>query len=503
MSYNPPTQQVVDNDTKNTPSNEAIFEALKGKANTNLQNLSISGSNGNVLTLVSGVPAWAAIPSTLPSQTGNLDKVLVTDGTNASWQFAGLGAGSFGTNNVIVGRSKPSSITTANNSILIGSGSGNALSTSSDIVAIGTNSLAAITTGGTGNVAIGSLSGQNLTANQNTSVGYAAMQGTAGSSTTGGSTAVGWGALRHVTTGIWNTMVGFSAGAADSSNRITTGQRNSGYGAYALGGNITGQYNIGIGYAAHAASLSGNFNIVIGNNSCNSIGAGKIGFGSGAGNILIGDEGQPNATNTSYGIGLGYRVQFGANEFAVGSSTAQINTMLLGRGGADQTAANAVKIMTQRAAGTNVDLSVGTLTLAGSQSTGNAAGGDVIIATAPAGTSGSSLNAHVERMRVTAAGNVKVVTGDLSIDTAGKGLQIKEGSNAKMGTAVLVAGTVTVSTTAVTSSSRIFLTTQSLGTVTAPMAIAVTARVAGTSFTITSSDNTDTSTIAWMLVEPA
>lgn len=390
----------------------ALIQDALPAANYSLTNLSFSGSNGQFLTLSGGVPAWASVfPA---SVAGDVDKVLAVDAAGArSWQYAGLGAGSLGTNNVIVGRSKPSSITTANNSILIGSGSGNALSTSTDIVAIGTNSLAAITTGGTGNVAVGSLSGQNLTADLNTSVGYAAMQGTAGSSTTAGSTAVGWGALRYVTTGIWNTMVGFSAGAIDASNRITTGQRNSGYGAYALGGNITGQYNIGIGFGAHSATLSGNFNIVIGNNSCNP-GAGKIGFGSGAGNILIGDEGQPNATNTSYGIGLGYRVQFGANEFAVGSSTAQINTMLLGRGGADQTAANAVKIQTMRAAGTNIDLSVGALTLAGSQSTGNAAGGDVIIATASAGASGSTLNAHVERIRAKAA--TEVVVNDTGVD---------------------------------------------------------------------------------------
>ena len=70
------------------------------------------------------------------------------------------------------------------------------------------------------------------------------------------------------------------------------------------------------------------------------------------------------------------------------------------------------------------------------------------------------------------------------------------------GTATLVAGTVTVSTAAVTTTTRIFLTTQSLGTVTVPKSIAVTSRVNGTSFTITSEDNTDTSVIAWMFIQP-
>ncbi len=92
---------------------------------------------------------------------------------------------------------------------------------------------------------------------------------------------------------------------------------------------------------------------------------------------------------------------------------------------------------------------------------------------------------------------------DFAINIAGKGLRVKEGSNAKMGTATLVAGAATVATTAVTASSRIFLTAQSLGTVTAPKALAVTARTAATSFVITSADATDTSVIAWHIIEPA
>jgi hypothetical protein len=97
--------------------------------------------------------------------------------------------------------------------------------------------------------------------------------------------------------------------------------------------------------------------------------------------------------------------------------------------------------------------------------------------------------------------NVSVVAGNLAVSTAGKGLQIKEGSNAKMGTATLVAGTVTVNTTAVTANSRIFLTHQNnSGTV---GFVTVSARTAATSFTILSSNAADTSSIAWMLVEPA
>lgn len=83
-----------------------------------------------------------------------------------------------------------------------------------------------------------------------------------------------------------------------------------------------------------------------------------------------------------------------------------------------------------------------------------------------------------------------------------EGISINEGTNKTMGVATLVGGTVTVNTTKVTANSRIFLTVQSLGTITVPKAVAVTARSAGTSFTITSADATDTSVVAWLLVEP-
>lgn len=97
--------------------------------------------------------------------------------------------------------------------------------------------------------------------------------------------------------------------------------------------------------------------------------------------------------------------------------------------------------------------------------------------------------------------NVEISLGDLSIETAGKGLLVKEGSNAKMGVATLVAGTVTVNTTAVAANSRIFLTHQNnSGTV---GFVTVSARTAATSFTILSSNAADTSDIAWIIIDPA
>lgn len=87
------------------------------------------------------------------------------------------------------------------------------------------------------------------------------------------------------------------------------------------------------------------------------------------------------------------------------------------------------------------------------------------------------------------------------IQQAGSGLRVKEGSNAKQGTATLVGGTVTVSNTSVTANSRIFLTSQSDGGT--PGFVRVSARSAGTNFTITSSSGTDTSVIAYEIFEPS
>lgn len=91
--------------------------------------------------------------------------------------------------------------------------------------------------------------------------------------------------------------------------------------------------------------------------------------------------------------------------------------------------------------------------------------------------------------------------GSLSIDAVGSGILVKEGTNATMGVATLSGGTITVNTTKVTATSRIFLTSQVDGGT--PGFLRVSTRSAGTSFTITSSSGTDTSDVAWIIIEPS
>lgn len=99
---------------------------------------------------------------------------------------------------------------------------------------------------------------------------------------------------------------------------------------------------------------------------------------------------------------------------------------------------------------------------------------------------------------VASAGDVTISRGNLLVNTVSKGLQVKEGSNAKMGNSTLVAGTVTVANTSITASSRIFLSRATTGGTVGHLSYT---KINATSFTINSSSVLDTSTIDWFIVE--
>lgn len=92
-------------------------------------------------------------------------------------------------------------------------------------------------------------------------------------------------------------------------------------------------------------------------------------------------------------------------------------------------------------------------------------------------------------------------TADMIINTAGKTLKIKQGSNACAGTNVaLSGGTATVSTTAVATGDIILLNcTTASGT----QGIVRTSISNGASFAITSSSGTDASTYSWVILKAA
>lgn len=103
---------------------------------------------------------------------------------------------------------------------------------------------------------------------------------------------------------------------------------------------------------------------------------------------------------------------------------------------------------------------------------------------------------------INAGGGINAALGNIDVQTAGNGYRTKEGANAKQGTFTLSgAATTVVANTSVTASSRIFMQTATLGTVTAASTLAYTVS-AGTSFTVTPSQSTDTSTINFEIFEP-
>lgn len=96
-------------------------------------------------------------------------------------------------------------------------------------------------------------------------------------------------------------------------------------------------------------------------------------------------------------------------------------------------------------------------------------------------------------------GNLTLTLGSVTLSAAGAKLNIATGSNASVGTGTLSGGTATISTTAVTSSSLIFLQ-DTAGTITNVGTLTVSSKIAGTSFTVTSTLALDTSTFNWHII---
>lgn len=102
---------------------------------------------------------------------------------------------------------------------------------------------------------------------------------------------------------------------------------------------------------------------------------------------------------------------------------------------------------------------------------------------------------------VTAGALLATTNGNLRLGTAGNKIVIATGANASLGTsAAMVAGSVTVATTAVTASSIIFLTANTPGGTQGTLSAPTASIIAGTSFVINSSNAADTSTVNWWIV---
>jgi hypothetical protein len=108
-----------------------------------------------------------------------------------------------------------------------------------------------------------------------------------------------------------------------------------------------------------------------------------------------------------------------------------------------------------------------------------------------------------------AASSLVLAAGERGVATDTGETKVGDGTNTwanltssgREGTAVLVAGSVTVANTGITAKTIGIASCQVLGTVARPQGIGVAARVVGTSITFRSTDATDTSTIGYILIE--
>ena len=400
------------------------------------------------------------------------------------------------------------------------------------------------------------LSGGTAAAKDGSAGGSATVQGGNGSSTgsggNGGTLTINAGSANGDNTvdrggGSISGSAGNSKGSSVGGNiTLTSGQGGPGTGtAGANGGPIAlnggnggaGSATSGVGGTANLKAGNGGAGVAGGNGGVASLTGGNAGAGSASGGIggtaainagdsaaVAGSAGgavtinAKNGTSTESGgaggnvtitsgvaggdntvnrAGGNFQATAGASK---GSSTGGTVTITSGAGGLGTGATGAVGgaiSVTAGAGGANVGTSGagGTITVAaglGGASGTPGAGGDILLRAATT----TSLQ---DRLRVRGSGDVEVSNCHLQILTTGYGLKIKSGSNCKTGTATLVAGSVVVSNTTVTANSSIFLTSQSDGGM--PGFLRITAKVVGTSFTITSSSVTDTSTVAWMIVE--
>jgi hypothetical protein len=347
---------------------------------------------GDATRYLKGDGTWAAAGV---NTAGALDQqVLAYDsGTGlTTWQYAGLGDGNLGTNNVILGRAKPTSLSgTAN--LISGSGSGDALTTGSTNILLG-NGAGDVLTTGQRNVIIGN---ETSFAAVTDSILIGDTTSIVNNTISNGGVAIGKNAA--VASGV---AIGYNATSAGNpwfpsvaigpnSNAIGNGVAIGNYASSGTGG-------IAIGYGAVSRTTC----TVIGNSASADFSQSRTDY-----SILLGD----NCTAAAPWWDLTNR-QVNSAMF-IGSGLTPIRAAYFGEGGGANGAAPFVLTLSPVGYSLNQSKTTSTFTIGGAQGSGTGVGGDVLISTAPAGgVSGYVLNPHVERMRVTADGLVKISCGE-------------------------------------------------------------------------------------------
>lgn len=476
---------------------------------TAVSNTAIAGGSG-ITTLTGDVTAG-------PGSGSQAATVAKIQGTNVS--------GTTGTGNVVFSASPtlsgtaiiPAITGAANGAAQTVTGGTAAASGAGGQVTIAGASGGATGAGGAGGNATlngGNAGGDNTQNNNGGAISLSA--GTAKGSATGGTVTInsGTGGIGTATAGATGgtTNVNGGTGGAGSATSGNGGGATlkAGSGGGGVGGGVGGAASVTGGTGGTGSSTGGNGGAVSitggsagSNASANGgavtmAGAGGSGTGAGgAGGSATITGGAAGGDNTQNNTGGSITLTAGNSKGSSGGAAVTVNTGVGGVGtsttganGGDYTVnggAGGVGSATGGVGG-NIKFNAG----AGGNSGSPGAGGIIQFFTA-------TTTSLLERLRIKATGEVLVSNGQLQVGTAGFGLSIKNGANTKIGTAVLTAGAVTVSNTTITANSLVFVTSQADGGT--PAAVRITAKSVGTSFTITSLNALDISTVAWMIVE--
>lgn len=270
-------------------------------------------------------------------------------------------------------------------------------------------------------------------------------------------TAIGGNALRNAAQVVFNTAVGYGA----LENNLNS--RNVAVGTFALGSNTSGNQNTAVGHQSLGAVTTATDNVGLGTIA-------GSGITTGVGNVAVGSFAMSFGPSTGFGnvaLGLnaGQRISSGSSNTCIGRQSGTLITS----GGSN--------CLLGDSAGLSLTTGFSNLLLGiGSNVDNGTRSGCIVL-----GTGGA----------VTSADNQLVIHGS--------------GANMR-GRVTLMAGAATVMVPSVTANSIILLTNQlPSGTV---GSLAVSARSAGTSFTIQSYDGAgalnaaDTSNVGYLIFEP-
>jgi hypothetical protein len=355
------------------------------------------GTNGQVLTLASGVPSWAsptgvttmAAIGSVPNANGasistttlTLQPADASNGgvvTTAAQTFAGA-------------KTFSSDVTV--NGITIGRGTGQLASNT----AVGSSALSAITSG-TGNTAIG------VNALKSATVGV-------------DNVALGKDALQANTTGSNNVGIGVVSGANN-----TSGGYNVSIGKESLQRNLSGSTNVAVGPATIDQITTGNNNTVLGGFAGRYFGAGDSNFLTTMNNgILIGYNTRPSANSSSNEIVIGTDAIGGGNNTLTIGNTNTLTGRIFGAlslpSTTSSTSSTTGALIVSGGVGVAKELNIGSTTTSTSTTTGSiiTAGGVGVAGTMFVGGEADFTSSSASTSTTTGA---LVVTGGVGIGGA-------------------------------------------------------------------------------------